>query len=146
MGMRDAINQTPAVGGAVVIVLLAVAAFVVLRSGPGTAPRTPQHRYLYDLASGELVTGAAPTSADGGRVVARVFTCGDCDDEASRFIAHLEKPNPDPDVEAGEMPNLIRAVDGEQWVPPVGEKAMQIAMEADAKCDGRPRIECYPDR
>lgn len=146
MSLRDGINQKPAVGVVLVVIMLAVAVTIMVRRG-GSSPRVPQARYLYDLDAGALVVGDVSQlqSTSSSRVAARVYSCSSCVDETKRFIAMLEKPNPSADLEAGESPILIRAADGEQWVSPNSDAGMQIAMKANEKCGGMPRSECYPE-
>lgn len=144
MGLRDGINQKPIVGVVLVAIVLVVAVTIIARSG-NTTPRVPEQRYLYDLDAGALVVGdVSELASNTSRVAARVYSCSSCADETKRFVAMLEKPNPSANLEAGENPRLIRAVDGEKWVTPNSDTGMKIAMQADEKCGGMPRSECYP--
>jgi len=131
------------------VVLAAVAWFIVLK------PRgAVTGLYFYDLGASKLyvesVKTVAPVKLPSGSegVLAVVLACKSCGDESDRYIGYLEK-NTDAYnqvIASGEPPtpqqmqdkSLIRALDGDMWLP-AGDPAAQSIMNAALN-------RCAPDR
>jgi len=86
---------------AVVLLIAAVAAFVLIKPKQPTAKGWPQV-YFYDMGKGETYVGPKnqipPTQAPGGQgeaVWAAVYSCGDCADVSTHKVAYLEKFSPE---------------------------------------------------
>jgi hypothetical protein len=118
-------------------------------SGPVAADQS----YYYDVERGVLFTAdyglkmpvAHPdhSGAEPSGVLAHVFSCGDCADEAQRFVGYIEyrdpKPmSPDP-VRVADVP-----ADGKppRWVG--GDDAQVIRDAAAGRCDGAKPTPCHP--
>lgn len=141
---------------AIAAVALAIVAWVVvLKPGGGV-----DGQYFYDLRSNELyvesVKAIAPVKRPSGSegVLAVVMACNSCDDKADRFIAYLEKNTEayNKVIASGEPPkpedlenkSLIRAVDGETWLPSANAAARAIIAAANEKCGSSPPTFCTP--
>lgn len=107
--MGDWIAKHPAIIAGVAVVLVGVALWVVTSTMFG-GPQGPQYgeTYYLDMSSGELFPAseisvppiAAPSDKDrqGGElhgVRAYVFSCSDCADADSRFVAFVERYSPE---------------------------------------------------
>lgn len=157
MSIREQLAQQPAAVGAIAVVILLIAGWLAFGRSQGPAV---EQAWYYDLDAGELTTGAVGqvppfTASDGHTLVrAAVFTCGDCADKASHYIAYLEQYTDayitsmgDPDVftpEVAEEGQLIRAADGEAWYTIISPEGSQIMTDARARCGGNPPKVCHP--
>lgn len=163
MQTREWMNNNSAIMtlGAVVLLVVALVVMINTISGGGGAG-TVNALYFYDLQSGELfeapVESKAPIDAPSGAnngVRARVFACGECT-SSDRTPAYLEKYTDQAKaaIQAGNAdatanPNamLIRAVDGDQWVPSASQAGSEIVSQAiqrlGCNAENRPR-ECFP--
>jgi len=146
----------PAVG-VICAAIIAATWLMILR--PSRGARTVTSAYYDDLGAERLFTDSPdkkpPIDAPSGHqgVGAAVFACGDCADSGSHFIAYLEKftdefkvalkkgiPSPDLFV-AG---HLVRAVEGDEWIPrqsPRGEQLVQLALQ---RCGRHALQTCNP--
>lgn len=95
--------KKPAVAGALVVILLAIAGWNMFRyvSPPESKSAWPNAWY-YDLTSTKLfvlpASSVPPVAAPGGDeagVWAAVYACGSCDDQSKHFVAWLEKFSPE---------------------------------------------------
>lgn len=137
------------------IAIAIVAWVVVLKPGGGV-----DGQYFYDLGTNSLYVESVkavppvtrPSGAEG--VLAVVMACTSCDDQADRFIGYLEK-NTDAYnqlITSGEAPtsdqlenkSLIRAVDGETWLPSASAQAMAITTAATKTCGTTAPTFCTP--
>lgn len=98
MSIRETINKNPLVGVVIVVVILVIVVMMIRSNGPvGENPLA----YYYDLQSGELFVAnkddvppiEAPSGAGNG-VLAAVFACGSCENEADRFVGWVSKYDP----------------------------------------------------
>lgn len=176
MSARNYLNNNPAVVTIIAIVVLLVCLAVIwsqLGGGRGYSPIT--EIYFYDLNTGELfiaeATAVAPIEAPSGDfnglpagVRAHVYACDDCGDESDREVAFLQMTpmevkqrveqarasgNEDQMYEAEmvmETASLVRAPDGTNWVPMLGEEGNEIMSRVGNMCvDGWPKP-CFPGR
>lgn len=98
MSFRDTINNNPAVGLIIAVVVVGVAIFVL--RGNARPADNPQ-AYFYDLETGQLFAGLktdvppidAPSGAGNG-VQATVMSCGSCDNPDERFVAWISRFDP----------------------------------------------------
>lgn len=140
---------------AMILVAVAIAAWIIVlmpkRSGGG--------QYYYDLGSSQLfvalpqATTPIPSPSGGEGVIAVVMACGDCDNDAERFIAYLEKTSDNyaKVLASGEAPtpqqlqnrSVVRAVDGDTWLPAVSPDAQKVIAAAKARCNAPP-LYCQP--
>lgn len=112
MFYRVILNRHPVAALLFAVVLLAVSAAwmgYTIATRPKKTSVGPLQRFYYDVSTGELFTADAglkppiqrflPDSPPTG-VVAHVFACGSCEDEAARFIGYIETYKPDEAVRA----------------------------------------------
>ncbi len=166
MSLRDLL-QKPAVGGGTAVALIVGAVvYTVFFSGPDyTGPKVETAYHYFDLKSNQLIEGpmdkfapiTAPSGGEGVR--AYVYSCGDCADPASRFIAYFFKNSPaakklledSADMTGGENykawydGQLVRKPDGEEWVNIHSPEGVAIAGAAKARC-GDKAVECRIER
>lgn len=142
---------------AVAAVILATVAWLLVLKPPR---RAAGGQYFYDMGSRSLYVvstqavapATSPSGAEGVRAV--VMTCGDCAVEADRFIAYMEKYSDEYRriLDSGEPPtpqqmqarSLIRAADGEAWLPAVDPAAQAIVNAAQHRCGSTPPVYCAP--
>lgn len=112
MGIRDTLKKSPAIGIVVASLLIALAA---IRFAGGGSGESQGMIWYYDLQTAQRVAalptadGSPVTLPSGNRgVVARVFSCGQCDDEL--FVGYIEERNPNPPPRDPELP-LNRAAE-----------------------------------
>jgi hypothetical protein len=165
-------NPRAAMGG-VVAVLVAALFLIVARLGDDASGAAYNYGFYYDLSTRELFVDSnrqLPPIRDGQGVAAHVFSCGQCEDKASRVIGWLEMYTPeakaalaapqtgspddfavaeivvDPVVEAGHLYAFEPQAGAEpQWVPANSLPASRIQQQALAMCDGRRANPCSPD-
>lgn len=93
MALRDSLGGNPALAVVAVIVIIAAIALGFRGSGAGEFAEG----FYYDVDANELFTAdyaqqpPIPAPSGGQGVRAHVFSCSDCADPASYFIARLEK-------------------------------------------------------
>jgi len=152
--LRDKINEHPktaAAIGMISLLLLISVASRAMRTEPGHQPRESKNAWYYDLNTGKLFVASskhtgpivAPSGPlpDGERAGyrAHVYSYLRDPNESERFVAFLEKPDPnvDPktlsrdrnDFEAWARGRLIRRVGGDRWVSPTSQRGQQIIQE-----------------
>lgn len=149
---REYINENPQVvtGAAVAILVIALIAIAVQ-----LAPEqydVPTQAYYYDTVTKEVfvddIAKIAPFTNSNGNASVRVhvFSCGTCDDEASRFNAYFEKYTEEAKKAMEEDPESEEAIevmmvgrlvskDGTEWVIADGEEGFAM-MEEIACPDG----------
>lgn len=114
----------------------------------------------------ETESGPATGGAPAG-VRAYVFACNDCGNENDRFIGWLEMYTPEAKAllsqpaaetpeqaaeremrmyEVWENGQLIRAVEGGQWVRANSQEAINITSQIESKCPGGAPKPCLPGR
>lgn len=155
--LRDHLNNNKPLAVIALLAIIVGAWWFTLK--PAEQPTAGQAYYL-DLQTNTLFSAPEtapspiPAPSGGEGVKANVFTCGECSDEASRFIGFLEKY-----TEAyktaltvdQEMPEdiayngqLFGTPDGKQWMPRASEEGMAFALSLVTRCDGQPAIPCLP--
>jgi hypothetical protein len=79
------LNEKPAVGVTVAIVLLAASGLMLWRNAAsgGSAPKAA---YYWDLSSGKLITAPIADQPPAGAAMARVYTCGACTDDQMQVL------------------------------------------------------------
>lgn len=128
-GLREKIQKSPAVGGAVAGGVLVLAAVIFLTSGgdPDVRP-TIETAYYYDLDAKTLFTNKpdlnAPIKAPSGGqgVLAYVFGCGSCEED-KRFIGYLKRYT---DEAKEALEETIRKKSGDPSYQVPGETAQMI--------------------
>lgn len=99
LGLRDAIQKSPAVGVVIAVAVIGLAAWLAVGRDDGRRATPPSGQWFYELSSGRLIVAdiaAIPPiqGAEGGESVrARVYGCGSCK-ESDRKVAILEKYPP----------------------------------------------------
>jgi len=95
MSLREHIEKHRGLATVIAAALAAGAVAMVLTRSGGTLEK---ERFFYDLGTGKVFAGdamltpaIASESGEGMGVGAIVFSCSNCDDESSRFVAWLEK-------------------------------------------------------
>lgn len=189
MSIRQYINDHPWLGPIVfVMAVISVGGYFYLRRASAALPSRPrtleesQHAFFYDISNGALFSASKfdipPINTDSGElqpdqrptgVRARVFSCGSCEDEASRFIGYLETFSRDAQnlqqdvvqqsIEAGEAPRslsademkqvaegrLVAAEPGKDWFPAESPEAKTIIDGIGGKCAPKQKaVECFP--
>jgi len=101
MKIRDWINQNAAVVTILaVLVLIAALAWIIVGATGGPSVQLPQQAWYYDLETGKLVPGELnlfppiDLPSSGKAVLAKVYSCSDCDSESGRKVGWLEKYPP----------------------------------------------------
>lgn len=172
MGLREWVTQRPAAGVVVVILALAIAVVMIVRSFQPRGVQLANQVYYFDLGSGDLFP--APTSmypidgpqgGTGKGVRASVFSCGGCD-ASQRVVGYLttyteeaigvlkNPPSAEQDPtgvlvstarERGELIALPPAAgQPAQWLPRNSPQGRAIAQQYDQLCDGQPARACLP--
>jgi len=154
LGVKDAINDHPkaaAIVALLVVILLWTVVARIVRRPPGQAPRESKKAWFYDLNTGQLFVGTGkeigPIKAPSGPLPngepagyrAHVYSFLRDPNEAERFVAFLEKPDPnsspammtwDPgNLEKWAKGRLIKRAGGETWVSPTSPRGRQILQE-----------------
>ncbi|MFW6059506.1 MAG: hypothetical protein ACODAQ_04960 [Phycisphaeraceae bacterium] len=136
MRVREWINNNSVITTVVAAVLLVVALSVVAMQLRGPTYQ-PTEVYFWDLGTEEpfvLTSDQTPPveapSGDRG-VRAHLYTCGECTpDEWFGYLETLTKEakqaQMSEDVLPEEEDRLVRALDGERWVPYFSEQGMAI--------------------
>jgi len=122
--LRETIHQRPGMTTAICAICVAGAlSFVFARSDLFTS-RSDNRLYYYDVNAGEIFPGPwaahdADAPSGGERVIAYVYTCGDCTNTTDCFIAYLERIDGDSHQVASPAKTL-------QWVTPDSRAAVAI--------------------
>lgn len=155
-------NRRPLIAAAAVVILIASWVWMLT---PQNSSDVPQ-RYFYDLTIGDTFVDDATrmppiTSPSGGEaVVALVYACGNCDNEADRFIAFYEKFTDEykqayAEDKAGDtaMPaevertgRIISTPDADQWIPMQSDEGVALwdSTLLNRCDDGSQPITCMP--
>lgn len=143
MALGDMLRQNSKVGLIVAILaLLASGALILSRS---SGPEAVRQRYFFDLDKQQIII--APLDAGRERLVmAHVYSCTSCSDEASRFVTLIEKANPDFDPVAGkgDSPSLVSDPRQIRWISPAGAEAQALTQSAAARCRNPMVSQCLP--
>lgn len=157
MSLQDVIQKNQPVIAVVAIVVLVFAVYSTMRT-TGAVGGGPPRVYYYDLQSGDLFVDVknqdAPIDAPSGGqgVLAHVYSCTDCGDEASRFVAYVEKLTDEAKAEAVKTePDLQLLAEG-RVISAVGDEMNWVMMDSPAgghitgiahnKCEQPQR--CFP--
>jgi hypothetical protein len=152
--MRETINEHPKAAAVVALLLVLLLASVVsrlVRRPPGRQHRESKHAWFYDLNTGKLFVGSSkdvgPVAAPSGPLPngepagcrAHVYSFLRDPNESERFVAFLEKPDPNVDpktlsrdrsnFEAWARGRLIKRAGGDDWVSPTSPRGRQIIQE-----------------
>lgn len=101
MDIRNWINQHSMMVTVVMLAVIALSVTAILWPGGGRSRPLRRPIYFYDLGTGSLFvapnTEVPPITAPSGKMGVRayVYSCGDCGDEAQRFIGYLETYTPE---------------------------------------------------
>lgn len=153
--MRTWINENPVLATGVAAGLLALALGVLLAGAWPTRAGGPAEVYFWDLETNEPFAGQGdafpPLTAPSGGVGVRahLFTCGEC--EPDEWFGYLETYTDEAWAyfeEEGEFPGLetdtlVRALDGDRWIPAASAAAERLYDAIDAVCPTPPRL-CRP--
>lgn len=158
MGLREQLSEKPVIGIALALIVITGALwYITAQSG---TKRAMNQAWYYDLDAGERFAGEVgqvppfTTAAGHTAVRAAVFTCGECADKASHYLAYLEKYSDayiaamgdaeafTPDI--AEQGQLIRAAEGETWHTAISAEGMKIVADARARCGNTPPKTCEP--
>lgn len=155
MGIRETINEKPAVGVILVVALLVVAGVFIFWSLKSKRPPDDQSKpiqWYYDPSTQEIFQAELkmelPISrAPGGAVdcpKVYKYTCGDC--EAGPFEYYLESYNTGPDGKSRKVVASWNAKD--KWVDARSKEGENIQNAPSAKCreknPGVPARMCLP--
>ena len=140
----------------VAAVALGWALWPYLRPGNASVvPDMPKLAYFFDPQTGTLFTAnaAQPSvpivnpqtpGAPATAVYAHVFSCTSCDDEKSRFVGYIERPNPNA---LGNSPSLfappVAAPGGLDWSKQ-SDDPTAFEQQADRKCRPALAVRCQP--
>jgi hypothetical protein len=147
------------------VVIFAAVGFFLMQIyymlNPPPPPEDIVMGYFYDQNTKELYALPASTAAPMERpsgpfegepagVKAHVFACGQCDDEAKRFIGYLEKPLPPEDRPPPDDPRsevfLMKRPDDKKWVESDSRQAAQLVEEVFNRCASGERTNfCRPE-
>lgn len=148
MTLRRLLQDNPTGAVVTVVAMLVVAAFIAFKP---EAPRGHAlQAYYYDLDTDELFTDDGSrlppfTSPSGGEAVrAMVFSCGDCDDAASRFVGYLQKMSAElkQAYESGgeipedvaRLPMRVRGPDDDEWIAADAPGADAVTSAPTERC------------
>lgn len=161
MGLMDTLRK-PAVGGPVAGLVLVIAIVLgVMNSGDDPMP-TRAGDYYFDIETSKVFVAdasqlppiAAPSGAGNG-MKAYVFSCSDCGDASSHFVAYIEKYSEEAKAVMGDREKLdivdkghqLRAGDGGEWVLASSEEGQKLISSPPATCKakgGKTQI-CQPE-
>lgn len=162
MSMQETLqqNRTAVIIGTVIVIGLAWV--FIGRNLLGGRPQSYQGaRYYLDLGTGELFSNNSvepPITAPSGQsgVMARVYSCGSCEDAGQRFIAYLQQYSEDaraalkqpPErrtpfaVQEGTMVSAYKEGSSPQWVSLASPAGVQIQDTPLSRCETA--RECFP--
>ncbi len=142
-----------------------IMAMTIFKPAAPNSKAGPTQAYFYDLTSDKVFSatdqqppilgpsGAKGDNGDGTGVKAYVFSCGNCDNEAERWVGYLESINtPKSDIKPafGVDPDTVTVASPaakDVWVghdTPDGQKIMADG-EVNSKCEaGKTAEQCYP--
>lgn len=174
--LRSWVNRHSGIATLAAIVLVFASVGVMANNLLRNPTYQPVDVYFYDLNTGELFVDksdviapiAAPSDTGNERepsgVRAFVYSCTSCADEASRFVAWLEKYTPSakaaleapveelPEDElmdmtmAFERGHLVKGVNDRRWVLAESERAFKIMESAHTRCgDDAIPVQCRPE-
>jgi hypothetical protein len=154
LGVKEKINDHPrtvAIIALLFVLLLAGVLSRIVRGTGGPQFRESKKAWFYDLNTGELFSASSkhvgPIEAPSGPLPngepagyrAHVYSFLRDPNESERFIAFLEKPDPNANVEAlnpdrsdfkeWARGRLIRRVGGETWVAPTSRRGRQMVQQ-----------------
>lgn len=141
LSLQNFLAKNQALVAVIAVAILAFAIYSTLRTA-GVVTSIPTI-YYYDLQTGGTTTGAVGS----GDIIAHVFACNSCDDEADRFIAYVEKLTDEakaeelkelPDLDILTDGNVIARVDGDselRWVPLNSPEGGDITGAPYTKCE-----------
>jgi len=149
-------NQTVKI--VLAILFLGIAGAIALRPKPrpqagGQYFYDLQDKKLYNEKSGVEAPVKAPSGGEG--VLAAVYACGSCDNEADHFIAYLSRNSdtymaalasrePIP-AEVSRQGTLVRATNGSEWFPAPSPQGMQLTESLRTRCPGKEAaVSCQP--
>ena len=171
MNLREWMNQNSAVVTIIAVVLLLVSLGVIIMTLTPSSPNRVVEVYFMDTADGQLFVEksnqlppiVAPSGKEGVR--AFVFSCGDCGDEASRYVGWLETytaeakkaitgttENPEgpegmvDNYELIENGHMVCDPQSKTWVPANSEPGFKIMDQIQNKCGNEPPKPCFPGR
>lgn len=171
MGIREALQRSPVISVAIVIVLLAIAVGALvtqIRSRRPGVVTFDRPLYYFDLGTSQLFTASSkqvpPIAGPSGKQAVRavVFACGQCEQASQRRIAHLVKHTDDAKarLEAAQGRPTAQLLDEVSMtgtmvalVPETGEPAwfsmntpqgMTIAENYLSRCPGGNLAVCEP--
>jgi hypothetical protein len=162
MSLRETLAN-PAVGGAIAVVLIAVAVIVILTGGEKPRENIAEVWY-YDLDTKQLfaapATAKPPIAAPSGAtvdgqpagVMANVYGCGDC---SKTYISHLTKYTikgkellASNTSEGLDKESVTRFIDGDVWAPGGSDELLTIELQITAhlkeNCKGAKVVSCQP--
>ncbi len=159
MSLRDQLNGPMGYVAALAILGASVGLYFVLNADDG-GQRLTHAWYFYDLSSKNLVSKPTdtPSPADAGNSLrAYVFSCSDCADEKSRFIAYLEQLSPeataalsDPALDYDQRSQKriagwqLRTVDSTEWIAATSPQGQELMNSAWKRCGKEPKP-CDPE-
>lgn len=147
MGVRQYLNENPAVGAtlAAVVLIGVVIALMLTMRGPNLA--APEAFYV-DLETGEFFVAEAqsdppPSPADNPSAVARVYTCNGCDLETA-FLGRAERGGPPTGPVGADVEGLEVSTDLQNWNPVADEEELVEQWGPPSCPDGSEPAPCQP--
>lgn len=138
MSIGAALRNNPAVGIGIAIVVIALAAYTLMRPDP---PRGNPGVYHYDLETGNIVAAERSASNGDAPVIAHVYTCGACKPD-EWFIAWIGIDDEARDLRGVAPPPQQGAQP--TWLPIAAPEAGALLDSVNNHCDGQPARPCLP--
>lgn len=149
----------------VAVIIIVVAVILMLRSGSGAGTGGAGATAVpwYDTGTSKLygqteLSAIPPVKAPSGEegVRAFVFSCTNCSDKSSQFIAYLEKYAPEARAEyeklrssedmparaAAQQNTMVRGEDDTEWVERMTDEGQAIIFSAADQCAPSPAQPC----